>query len=65
MEQARRRAEAVDAELSSLVRRFDDARIAQEDAQSRANRSAQVVGDGNAKIASVHQEDGGPQASRR
>lgn len=56
MEQARRRAEAVDAELSGLVRRLDDARIAQEDAQSRANRAAQVVGDGNAKIASVHQE---------
>ena len=56
MEQARRRADAVDAELSSLVRRFDDARIAQEDAQSRATKAAQIVADGNAKIASLHQE---------
>jgi hypothetical protein len=56
MEQARRRADAVDAELSSLVRRLDDSRIAQEDAQSRAGKAAQIVADGNAKIASVHQE---------
>ena len=56
MEQARRRADAVDAELSSLVRRLDDSRLAMEDAQSRATKAAQVVGDGNAKIASVHQE---------
>ncbi|MBC7793939.1 MAG: hypothetical protein H7Z43_09535 [Clostridia bacterium] len=56
MDQARVRARAVDAELSTLVRRFDESRAALDNAMSRAARSAQQVTDGNAKIASLHQE---------
>lgn len=59
MEQARVRAQSVDAELSSLVRRLDESRIAQDDAIKEAARSAQLVTDGNAKIASLHQETAG------
>jgi hypothetical protein len=56
MEQARVRAQAVDAELSGLVRRFDESRQAQETAAATATKAAQQVTDGNAKIASIHQE---------
>ena len=56
MEQARLRANAVDAELSGLVRRMGESRIASDDAQSRATKAATVIADGNSKIASVMQE---------
>ncbi|MEO1170707.1 MAG: hypothetical protein AAFX94_01475, partial [Myxococcota bacterium] len=56
LDQARGRAAAVDGELSSLLQRLDRSKVALRDAERARSRSAQLLNDGNMRIASLHQE---------
>lgn len=54
--QAKKRAAAVDAELSNLLRRLDDSQNALRQAQAQLQRASASVNDGNSQIATLHSE---------
>lgn len=56
---ARRRAAAVDGELSSLIERLDQSRQALAQAERQRGRSALEINETNLRIASLHQEVAG------
>jgi hypothetical protein len=59
LHKARKRASAVDAELSNIVRRLDASKAALEEAEDVASRAASRIHDHNMRIATLHQEIAG------
>lgn len=53
---AKKKASAVDAELSNLLRRLDASRTELRRVQQRATRTTAAINDGNMRIATLHQE---------
>ncbi len=53
---AKKKASAVDAELTNLLRRLDASRTALKQAQQQATRTSASINDGNSQISTLHQE---------